>query len=314
MPVPAPQIPPRLRETVLRQTCVAFIGSGISADSYPSWSDLVNKLCEYCGSDHCVRVGDPEEAYLDAAQDAKDSARDKYFSFLGETFGNSDRPASLTYDALLALPFESYLTVNFDPLLALKARTAHRPCAAEVCAYPSLDRRKMGNRSIHYLHGLINVGDIPIDGTIVLARDEFEAAYQDTSPLMDFLVPALENDPLIFLGCRLREPVMERVFRICKNRQRVRQDLAARNMQPTSCPPRFIFLPRPEPTSDGKLALAESRDHQVREEAHYRNMNIEPVWYNAPSGNHSQLRHLLEDLAGLKRPIVKYGLETDSHV
>jgi len=302
------QMPQELRDVIRGGRCVAFIGSGLSVGSYPSWSDLVNGLCKACGSS--CRVGDdsqPDE-FLDAAQDAKSLDEIAYFKFLGEVFGPPADQVSLTYDAILSLPFDCYVTVNLDRLLALKSRRARPECAKDIHAYPALDR-KTPKRSIHYLHGFIRQGTTPVDGTIVLARTEFDEAYDDKGNLMNFLVPTLENDPIVFIGCRLREPVMPRVFAICKQHQQRRKELAAklggRNANP---PKRFILLPRKRFHIDkGNAEEMEQSRLQLTEDAYYRDMDIEPVRYPVVGGDHWQLRLALERLADLRDIAPEYG-------
>lgn len=205
-------IPQEVRDVILSGQCLVFLGSGPSSSSYHSWPDLVNALCNRCGITRRVTRDSPTDDLLDAAQGAKSADRNAYYRFLGEHFGRSVDSAPLLYDVLLSLPFACYLTVNFDPMFALKARTAHLRCLLPPYAYPSLDRRHMAHRSIHYLHGFIDAGATPAEGTIVLARGEFDEAYSSNSSLMNLLVPTLENDPILFIGCGLREPTMPRLF------------------------------------------------------------------------------------------------------
>jgi hypothetical protein len=303
------QLPEELSRLILSGTCVAFIGSGVSAGCYDSWPDLVNNLCERCGSTYRVERDSPGEALLDAAQSAKDADQQAYYSFLGEHFGEPADRVSLLYDALLSLPFTCYLTVNFDPLLALKARTAKISCDTQLRMYPSLDRKAMTRRSIHYLHGYIAEGSMRAPGTIVLARDEFQAAYADNSNLMNFLVQTLEFDPMVFIGCRLQEPTMARVFEICKKHQEVRLRLAMESGRGVAKPPaRFIFLAEPQVKScRDESGTMESGIAAKKEEAYYANMDIKPVWYKARGENHSALRFALEYLAKLPEIEVNYG-------
>lgn len=295
------QIPDKLQNLILRNKCVLLVGSGLSAGSYDSWPDLINRLCEECGSSHRVSSDSPNDAFLDAAQDAKKSNEDTYYTYLGDHFGSPANHASLLYDALLSLPFECYLTVNFDPLLALKARTASLPCTLPAYAYPSLDRKHMNGRTIHYLHGIINEDEKPAKGTIVLAREEFDEAYGDNSALMNFLIPTFENEAMTFVGCRLREPVMRKVFDTCKEHQLTRQRVAANLGRPASTPPtRFILLPKPEVNDENEgFNAQQSKIEMDKQEAYYKDMEIDPVWYVAKGMDHSKLRLALERLAGL---------------
>ena len=299
------QFPDDLKKVIQGKRCAAFIGSGPSTGCYHSWPDLVNALCERCGATSRVTRDSPSIALLDAAQDAKDSDAGAYHSYLGEHFGRPASQTALVYDALFSLPFDCYLTVNFDPLLALQCRTAKLTCDTNVKHYPSLDR-KMARRSIHYLHGLIREGSIPLPGSIVLSRDEFETAYADNSNLMNFLVSTLENDPIIFIGCRLQEPVMGRVFQICKTHQQTRLTLAGPSSKP---PTRFILLPE-EYQIDAVGAKSNRNPKDVEEErVFYESMDIRPIWYPADGHDHSALRYAIEALAGLSEITPNYGWE-----
>jgi hypothetical protein len=307
------EIPQKLRDVIRSRKCLVFIGSGLSYGLYHSWPELVNGLCERCGITRRVTRDSPPDEFLDAVQDAKLCDKVAYYKLLGEHFGHSVEHTSVLYDTLLSLPFECYLTVNFDPLLALQARTARLRCLLPVHAYPSLDRRKMTNRSIHYLHGFIGVGAIPVEGTIVLARDEFDVAYAPNSNLMNLLVPTLENDPILFIGCRLREPVMSHIFGICKDHQLRRQRIMAELRRPQSRPPpRFILLRRPEVTNKtGQIDLDQSQVEVEKQQSYYQDLEIEPVWYDAPANDHSALRIALERLAELPEVTPDHGWQGD---
>lgn len=292
----------KLREVILSKKCFVFIGSGLSSGIYHSWFELVNTICERCGITRRVTRDSPIDDLLEAAHDAKLCNRDAYYRFLGEHFGRSVDSTPVLYDLLLSLPFASYLTVNYDPLLALKAQTARLQCVLPVNAYPSLDRRKMAaSRSIHYLHGFINVGTIPIEGTIVLARDEFAEAYSNNSSLMNLIVPTLENDPILFIGCGLREPAMPSIFAICKKHQQNRQRIMAESGKPHSNPPaRFILLPRPEVTNEITISNVDQSLVEIKkQQAYYSSLEIEAVWYEVRGNDHSALRIALEQVAGL---------------
>jgi hypothetical protein len=305
------QLPEELRDLVLdaRKKCVAFIGSGPSSGSYYSWPDLINRLCERCGSPSRVKRDSPADALLDAAQDAKEANEQSYYSFLGEHFGRRIGQGSFLYSTLFSLPFHSYLTVNLDPLLARQSRTASIRCNPQIYAYPHLDRVNVTERSIHYLHGIIREGTTPAEGTVVLARSEFEEAYEDSGTCMNFLVQTFENNPVVFLGCRLDEPVMAKVFSICKKHQLKRQKAAhGMGQQIGSLPPRFIILPEPEIwDSQARPDEHASVEEKDKRQAYYRDMDITTIWYRASDGDHVQLQDALDRLAGLSDISPKYG-------
>jgi hypothetical protein len=154
-------------------------------------------------------------------------------------------------------------------------------------------------QSIHYLHGLIEEGKIPYEDTIVLSRDEFKTAYSNNSNLMNLLVPTFENDPIVFIGCRLQEPVMPQVFSVCKQHQEKRQRaMMDCGRQVSNPPPKYILLPKPEVTNlNGEIDLKQSQIRLEEEEDYYKEMDIISVWYRATGGDHSLLRLALENLA-----------------
>ncbi|MCC6579260.1 MAG: hypothetical protein IT440_02375 [Phycisphaeraceae bacterium] len=111
----------------------------------------MNKLCEHCGVSDRVSEDSIAKEFLDAAQHAKDHNVNKYYEYLGNHFGKPSSSASFLYDSLLTLPFDFYMTVNLDPQLELKAKRNKCSCVLPPYAYPALDRRNAGKRTIHYL-------------------------------------------------------------------------------------------------------------------------------------------------------------------
>lgn len=306
------ELPVDLKRAILAGRCVAYIGSGVSSGCYHCWHKLVKRLCVRCGICRQVSRDTPARQLLEAAEDAKKANEKKYYAFLGKHFGRPPDKAQLLYDALLALPFDSFLTVNFDPLLALKSRTPVGVKHRVLKFYPSLDRKAMGKSSIHYLHGYIGEGETPTPGTIVLSSGEFSEAYSENSNLMNFLIPTFENDPIVFIGCSLNEPVMEEVFKICKSHQEKRLGIMQVHGGENSIPPpRWILRDEPEALADPlQVDPDKARRRSIEaEEDHYRTFDITPVWYPAPRGDHSALRHALEDLAGIKPIRTTHGWE-----
>jgi len=297
---------------ILSGKCVVFIGSGLSF-GYDSWPDLVNALCERCGIDCQINKDSSPDKLLDAALDAKQSDKSSYFKYLGEHFGRPVSSIQYIYDILFDLKFESYLTVNFDPHLFLKAQTAWRGKSFGFRVYPDLDRKAVTGRSIHYLHGIIEENTIPREGSIVLARDEFKEAYIPNGHLMNMLLQTLEYDHVLFIGCKLQEPNMSDVFNICKRNQQKRLQIINPDNQRT--PLKFILLPKPKSTfkdEKGEIEIIRNQEEIENLNRHYNNMGIEPVWYD-DENDHSNLRFALEPLTKLKLQDVKtdYGQQGD---
>lgn len=303
------QIPEPLKSVIRSTKCTAFIGSGLSVGNYLSWPNLVNALCDACGITPVTTRDSPEDGLLQAAQEAKSNDQEAYYGFLSEHFGGTVESIPTFYHVLLSLPFDSYLTVNFDPLLATGARTARNGCKLPPHTYPELDRKNAGGRSIHHLHGFISRDRSLLDGEIVLTKSEFEEAYKANSNLMNFLVPTIEWEPILFIGCRLREPTMKHVFDICKDHQRKRKErIAAVGAPPSEPPPRFIALRQPHVTAgNGKHDVARSQEEKQEWQEYYETFDIQPLWYDGHGEDHSALLLAFEQLAHLPDVRPEYG-------
>jgi len=302
------QIPQKLVDSIQSNKCTVFIGSGGSPKCYYEWHQLVDHLCIKCGSGLHVNKDSPPDKLINAAQDAKDKGGEQYYEVLHDHFGKPVNDSSLLFESLLSLPFDCYLTVNFDPSLALQARTAKIKCDQEVMAYPSLNPKEMRDRKICHLHGIITEEIRPKQGTIVLAKDEFDEAYADNSNLLNCLVSTLTNDPILFVGCGLREFVIEKVFNICKRNQNQRIKAMSGSGELNSLlPPRYVAVAKPEVLVDGHFNLKQSCKQMKKEGKRYQDMGIEPLWYTASGDDHSALRKALDQQAKLPGISVNYG-------
>jgi len=304
-----PILPPELQESIRKGRCVAYIGSGASSGCYDPWDKLVNDLCAYCGSTCRVSTESSPDDYLDAAEDAKTSDVDKYHGFLGELFGRSVTLTNLIYRAMLSCNFKSYLTTNFDPLLAHEARSANPVCRKELMVYPHLDRQHIEKRTIYYLHGLIPEHNVPVNGSIVLSRSEFERAYEHDSSLRTFLIQTLDDDPVCFVGCRLREPPLCHILAVIRKHQADRMELQRGVELPPSRPPsRYILLPKRVVIRGESRVPQSDQEAMDLEEEQYRKLGIHTLRYSAPTeDDHSTLRRAFEDLANLSKVQCDYG-------
>jgi hypothetical protein len=252
---------------------------------------------------------------MDAAQDAKDCNENRYYQVLGERFGTQTDRTSEIYAALVNLPFKSYVTTNYDPKLARAARQARLECTFPIMAYPKLDRAVIRDRTIYYLHGYIDEDTIPEPGTIVLARSEFDEAYDPHSSLVAFLGPMLDDDPICFIGCGLREPMLEQLFKYCKERQARRIQLIERQgCRPTNPPPRYIFLAKSNTLVDRQVGTLIDQELHRQTEERFETFGIKVVWYAPQGSSHAQLRAAFEQLAELPSIAPDHGWAGGSNV
>ncbi len=295
-----------LKEAVLKGNCIAFVGSGPSHGIYPTWGGLVGMLCEACD---VPVTGDldlaPTGKLLSFADQAREKNEDDYNDCLYRVFGGTMVHTSRVYECLLRAPFDAYLTLNFDPLLANAARS-HRDGDTKVHCYPSLNVRQMSEKAAFYLHGLILPETQCSEIEVVLTSRDFDRAYSLESRLHSFLDQVLSFSRVIFIGCRLTEkPLQELLSRCAEFRDgflsggehiMLRESLVAS----PHTNDRSIEEPKGE-----EIARAKMRE----EEEHYSRMGISVVWYDAMGDKHSGLVLVLEDMAGVPPIRPKTGFE-----
>ena len=188
-------------------------------------------------------------------------------------------------------------------------------CSFPINAYPSLDRINMQERTIHYLHGYIKEGTTPVEGTVVLSRDEFSEAYINGGNVKNLIAPTLENEDVLFVGCGLKDSYMEEVFKVCKNQQENRQRVIAEMGYPQSNPPtRFILQSIPEVTIEGEIDKEQSKLEMEKQDDYFTNLGIKPVWYEAYNGDHSALWNALQNLANLPEVTPDHGWQGGNDV
>lgn len=289
-----------LRRLIEPRKCIAFIGSGPSTGIFADWPTLINNLCEKCGLQ--VRVTDRDDAneLLSLADAAQKQDEERYYAYLGSHFGRCHRTTPV-YDLLMRIPFKSYVTLNLDPLLANETRKPEHRCS-RVKKYPDLDRDGISQRTVYHLHGLIAEGEIPQRGSVVLSASDFSHAYRDNSQLLNFLLPTLTYDPILFVGCGLREPDFKRVFRLCQDH---RDEILGLSSERGTPPSRIILLPR-LPSVRSEFGNVTRRDvererlaRERAEDAYYSQYGIAVVRYPQVDAHHTGLQKWLEVLAGL---------------
>ena len=295
------ELPDDVRHLLRSGECVAYLGSGLSAGVFPSWPCLVNDLCAACGCEDRVDSRSPSKVLLAAAECARKADCDRYHDQLGKIFGTITTTNPL-YSVLLQIPFKSYITVNFDPLLANETRNPSSRCR-RVMKYPDLDRAHVGDCTVYYLHGLVAEGDAPVPGTIVLAQSEFDIAYAEAGPVTTFLLETFKREAVCFIGCSLEEPPLAQVFRICRQQQEEITRLGG-----GSPPPRHIFRAKELVTSSPGTDLTTVRAERIgAEDAFYSGLGIGVVRYDPIDAHHNGLRKMLEDVAELPGIPLQFG-------
>jgi hypothetical protein len=238
---------------------------------------------------------------LRVAENAKTADANAYGEFLRGHFGRPVDERWLTtsslYRALIACEFKSFLTTNYDPQLASHARRAHPGC--RVMRYPiTLDREYIRDRAVYYLHGYISENDTNTEVNVVLAASEFADAYKPDGMVRRFMLDVLEKDAVCFVGCRLRDPPLAEIFKVCEENRAQRSKFLRDHGKPSTPPPRYIFLDRPVVFDErGRFDTRRSRDLLEQEQDQYAALDVTVQWYTPEKQDHAVLVRAFEEFA-----------------
>ncbi len=203
---------------------IAFVGAGASANPWPLWDNFLEGMVKYA-LDHGKINHDEADFFikeapstqLETAQNLRNRLEDKlYFRYLTDTF--KDKTSSKTggaytpvHKALLQLPIQNYLTLNYDAGLT-NARTALYPEATTTYFFwDQEEARQILNNTdykklVLYAHGRHDRSD-----SIILTIDDYRRVY-DTGIYTRTLNKLLTAKSLIFVGFGLSDPYIRQLF------------------------------------------------------------------------------------------------------
>lgn len=278
--------------------CIAWLGSGLSlAAGYPGWDSAVKTLCNQCGVAPPSAPGLVEDELLDKAEECKSANENVYRATLGQLFGEQPTSSRVAYNYLMNLPFKAYVTTNYDPLLSTAGVNQGKH---QIYSYPSLPVQKLGTESpIYYIHGLARIDDKPTGENLILARSDFDQAYNGI--VRSFLDQILTYNPVLFVGCSLAEPTMQPVFRTVNQIQ----GLIQAKYPDELLPQRRILLPRRyrnESDDPGQPILVVDDRGESSEVSRLRELSIKVHRYIQTGKNHPEIESILEILCGYEEP------------
>lgn len=275
--------------------CILFLGSGMSADIYPTWSHLIRKLCDRCGVAIPEGKMDDTNSLLSLADECKANDIEAYCDELKQEFAKPILTNPVKYEYVKNAPFLSFVTSNYDPLLAHNIRGLRSDVLTQI---KGLDIRML-DRAVYYIHGYIEVnGDVEGD-QLILSKNDFDREYDPEGPgnIRDFLLQLIKYNSVLFVGCRLSEEPLQDLLEIC--------EASKRRAVGTIKNKHYILLP------EEKLTLpegADTSDEELREEStenKYDRYGINVVRYKRlKDDNHIELINLLEKWSNLNKPQV----------
>jgi len=296
-----------LLQAVRSGKVVVFVGSGLSkAAGYQGWGQLISKLCYECGI--LFPSGEPvtSSQLLELADSCWKEDPEKYQKILTSEFSKPVTVMPRNYTYLYQSPFKSYVTTNFDPLLAEEGRQGK----SDIYTHKNgLDVSRLSKKSIFYIHGYVQVGKCIEANKLILTKSDFEREYNpDTSiKIISFLTQLFQFHSVVFIGCQLREEPIRKLFEIC---ERARIELQESSEQ--QLPKHYILLPNSDIKAEGIKSDKQQKEVAEYEDEWYEKNGITVVRYDKQDEEpkHIQLQDILEEWSGL--PMAKVISPFDS--
>jgi len=276
----------RLLKLIREGSCVVFVGSGLSTGIYPSWEALIHELCEKCGIEGINGVHVPDAEILFAkADEAKSKDPITYKRTLKKIFAPVVHKRE-AHELLMRLTFKFYITTNFDPLLANETNKPEYRCKG-VYRYPDLRYRE--SRAVYHIHGMV-MDDPQHELKIILGGKDFEEGYSNNKTLHSFLHQVLTYESMLFVGCRLSEPPLRDIFKLCRE---TRNEIEA--FHSVKAPDRYILLPYQFNLKKRDSRILRDKEVEDEENSRFDELGVKTIRYFQKDSNHSGLEEIFRE-------------------
>lgn len=273
-----------LQECIARESCVGFIGAGLSAEECLNWWELVKLILERLPTDCPPLELEYESDYLLRAVDAVIGKHgwQAVYRVVYETMGN--KMIGGHYGVLQHIKFKHFVTTNYDH--ALERALRHR--GLSQFAHPLKKLQLPKESSCIYLHGkLSNSAD---DATpLVLARQHYKDAYGEFKPNSVFLANLMSTHSVCFVGAGMKDPPLVSCLSALRSLREEANIAVPGGLEV------YLILPCPHSTAD------EYSRERARVTAEWNEKGVRAVCYQvSEDSRHHQLAQLLEQLTSLK--------------
>lgn len=254
---------------------VPFIGAGLSAFTYPTWTQLLTKVAtERVANDiakqyilRLLNLGKYEEAATAVYNEISQTA---FYDFIRSTYDKAlIDPSKLKDEAVYLVPQlfnDIILTTNYDKVIEksfhLNGKEFEYCTPARTLALHFVLRSQLLDCIIYKLHGDI----FDESDNIILTRESYNRYYSDNAkPFVNDIIFSLQAKSLLFLGCSLQQ---DRAMSLLKS---ISNDATVN----------YAIVP-----------CSDERKERIREEL--SDQNILPILY--PENSHECVRILLENM------------------
>jgi len=282
----------RMKENVV----IPFIGAGLSAWIYPTWTSLIKNLAQEYGifeeANQLLNQGKYEEA---ASLLEEEIVRNDFLLELHRIFGLSKLKDVTLPEYIKLIPHiwkGNIITTNFDRVIET-VFMQEQIQIDNIVPHSAREKDRILNAIQQGLKLIIKLhGDIEDYNHLVLTKEEYDETYGKeekgvdlTLPMTEMLTDIIHSKMMLFLGCGLGNDRTLQVIKACTNLRH------------------FALVELPEETAnDDEPYLPKLRNENGsfipkfnERRKHLANHRISCIWY--PHQKHEALEVLIKELA-----------------
>jgi len=266
-----------------------IFGSGLSAGAgLPDWATLTRELAAEVGHDAAgLEFGSqpgqvPSEKYPEILGQCESEAPRKFWSYVTKRICRSVIEPSPAQRLLAQLPFELFVSLNYDCLVESCWRALRKPDPDDVMVYPQIKLGRLSGGRLVYVHGRCPAGTARLKADVTVLTDtSYLKAYSAASPVPPAVGTICRDYNVLLVGTSLGDPDLNFIVR-------TEQIRAANAPADLTTPTTWIYLKATDEVHYSPRLQWTEPDLRGR---------VKPVFYPNPDRKHQELENFLAYLA-----------------
>lgn len=227
--------------------CTPFVGAGLSAHRVPAGAALARALADdyrypFPDRENLARVAQYGAVEKNDGQAVKEAVSERFFDATRDVTPASFSAPDDPHRILAELPFERYLTTNYDRFIEMALVAASASYESDVCPWNQLTRNGLerwrqrhampsgataSSRQplVYHLHGELNLPE-----SMVLTDDDYldflAEIVLDPACIRPEVSSAFAESSVLFLGYSLTDVTFRVIFRIALQQLKLNQQRA----------------------------------------------------------------------------------------